>query len=35
LSCLAGLAIFGFLGMYPTYLREQLTFFARRMPATS
>jgi MFS family permease len=26
LSCLAGLAIFGFLGMYPTYLREQLHF---------
>jgi DHA1 family inner membrane transport protein len=26
LSCLAGLAIFGFLGMYPTYLREQLLF---------
>src|SRR5438045_6281936 len=24
LSCIAGLAIFGFLGMYPTYLREQL-----------
>lgn len=26
LSCIAGLAIFGFLGMYPTYLREQLHF---------
>ena len=26
LSCIAGLAIFGFLGMYPTYLREQLRF---------
>jgi len=26
LSCLAGLAIFGFLGMYPTYLREELHF---------
>jgi MFS transporter, DHA1 family, inner membrane transport protein len=26
LSCIAGLAIFGFLGMYPTYLREQLGF---------
>jgi DHA1 family inner membrane transport protein len=26
LSCIAGLAIFGFLGMYPTYLREQLLF---------
>jgi len=26
LSCIAGLAIFGFLGMYPTFLREQLTF---------
>ncbi len=28
LSCLAGLAIFGFLGMYPTYLRRQLHFSA-------
>jgi MFS family permease len=28
LSCIAGLAIFGFLGMYPTYLREQLRFTA-------
>jgi MFS family permease len=26
LSCIAGLAIFGFLGMYPTYLREELHF---------
>jgi MFS transporter, DHA1 family, inner membrane transport protein len=26
LSCIAGLAIFGFLGMYPTYLRQQLHF---------
>jgi predicted MFS family arabinose efflux permease len=26
LSAIAGLAIFGFLGMYPTYLREQLHF---------
>ena len=26
LSCIAGLAIFGFLGMYPTFLREQLGF---------
>ena len=26
LSCIAGLAAFGFLGMYPTYLREQLHF---------
>src|ERR1700704_517233 len=26
LSCIPGLAIFGFLGMYPTYLREQLHF---------
>jgi predicted MFS family arabinose efflux permease len=26
LSCIAGLAIFGFLGMYPTYLRAQLHF---------
>jgi MFS family permease len=26
LSCIAGLAIFGFLGMYPTFLREQLNF---------
>jgi MFS transporter, DHA1 family, inner membrane transport protein len=26
LSCLAGLAIYGFLGMYPTYLRQQLHF---------
>jgi MFS family permease len=28
LSLLAGLAIFGFLGMYPTYLREELHFTA-------
>src|SRR5215471_1464316 len=28
LSLIAGLAIFGFLGMYPTYLREQLHFAA-------
>ena len=28
LSCIAGLAIFGFLGMYPTYLREELHFSA-------
>ena len=28
LSILAGLAIFGFLGMYPTYLREELHFTA-------
>ena len=28
LSVLAGLAIFGFLGMYPTYLREELHFSA-------
>jgi len=28
LSVLAGLAIFGFLGMYPTYLRQQLHFSA-------
>jgi len=26
LSCIAGLAAYGFLGMYPTYLREQLNF---------
>ncbi len=26
LSCIAGLAAYGFLGMYPTYLREQLGF---------
>jgi MFS family permease len=26
LSCIAGLAAYGFLGMYPTYLREQLQF---------
>ena len=26
LSCIAGLAIFGFLGMYPTYLRQELHF---------
>jgi MFS family permease len=28
LSCIAGLAAYGFLGMYPTYLREQLQFTA-------
>lgn len=28
LSAIAGLSIFGFLGMYPTYLREQLHFSA-------
>jgi len=26
LSCIAGLILYGFLGMYPTYLREQLHF---------
>jgi MFS family permease len=26
LSCIAGLAVYGFIGMYPTYLREQLHF---------
>jgi MFS family permease len=26
LSCIGGLAVYGFLGMYPTYLREQLHF---------
>jgi MFS family permease len=26
LSCIAGLAAYGFLGMYPTYLREELQF---------
>ena len=26
LSCIAGLAVYGFLGMYPTYLREELGF---------
>jgi MFS transporter, DHA1 family, inner membrane transport protein len=26
LSCIAGLAAYGFIGMYPTYLREQLHF---------